>query len=237
MFSNKSRNLILVVSLFILNFSGCYINKRIKRQTENSVELMKYLALGDSYTIGEGVPEFQRFPMQLADSLRKEGININDPEIIAKTGWTTDELQAAVDAAAPPIDYSLVTLLIGVNNQYRNYSIEAYKDEFTILLKRAIAYAQGNPNRVLVVSIPDWGVTPFADGRDRALIAREIDNYNNIKKTIANNFDVKYIDITEVSRKYGLDASMVVSDGLHPSAKLYAKWVSLILPFAKSALK
>ncbi|MBL0333606.1 MAG: SGNH/GDSL hydrolase family protein [Chlorobiota bacterium] len=198
---------------------------------------MKYLALGDSYTIGEGVPEDLRFPMQLSDSLRKYGVNVNDPEVIAKTGWTTDELQLAIDATAPPIDYSLVTLLIGVNNQYRNYQIEDYREQFTILLKRSIAYAQGNPKRVIVISIPDWGVTPFAEGRDRALIAREIDEYNKVNKSVSEEYKVRYVDITEISRKYGNDPSMVTTDGLHPSPKLYAIWVSQILESAKKSLK
>lgn len=224
----------IVLSVVFLSFN-CYTLK--KKPLDYSVNLMKYLALGDSYTIGEGVPEDLRFPMQLSDSLRKYGVNVNDPEVIAKTGWTTDELQFAIDATAPPIDYSLVTLLIGVNNQYRNYQIEDYREQFTILLKRSIAYAQGNPKRVIVISIPDWGVTPFAEGRDRALIAREIDEYNKVNKSVSEEYKVRYVDITEISRKYGNDPSMVTTDGLHPSPKLYAIWVSQILESAKKSLK
>ena len=137
----------------------------------------RYLALGDSYTIGESVPSAENFPHQLASAL-----GLGEPQIIAKTGWTTDELNAAIDAANPQGPYDLVTLLIGVNNQYRGRDAEQYRGEFTALLRRAIGFAGGDASNVVVVSIPDWGVTPFAEGRDRAKIASEIDRYNAINR-------------------------------------------------------
>jgi lysophospholipase L1-like esterase len=140
----------------------------------------RFLALGDSYTIGESVAVSDRWPNQLARTLRAKGIAIADPEIVAKAGWTTDELSSAIDAAKPQGPYALVTLLIGVNNQYRGRDAEQYRKEFAALLKRAIAFADDDPKRVVVVSIPDWGVTPFAAGRDRAKIGREIDLFNAI---------------------------------------------------------
>ncbi|MGH8078339.1 MAG: GDSL-type esterase/lipase family protein, partial [Lysobacter sp.] len=146
---------------------------------------MSYLALGDSYTIGEGVPEAGRWPVQLAAALRREGIDLADPRIIATTGWTTDELATAIDAAEPVGSFDFVSLLIGVNNQYRGRSVAEYRSEFTALLKRAIGFTGGRADRVLVLSIPDWGVTPFAaaqfaqqQGRDDAQIARELDAFN-----------------------------------------------------------
>jgi lysophospholipase L1-like esterase len=140
----------------------------------------RFLALGDSYTIGESVAVADRWPNQLAAQLRKDGVEMADPEIIARTGWTTDELSSAIDAAKPKGPYALVTLLIGVNNQYRGRDAEQYRKEFAALLHRAIAFAGGDPKRVVVVSIPDWGVTPFAANRDRAKIGAEIDHFNAI---------------------------------------------------------
>lgn len=180
-----------------------------------------YLALGDSYTIGESVSSDERFPMQLAKTS-----NLGEPRIIAKTGWTTDELNAAIDAANVTGTYDLVTLLIGVNNQYRGRDAEQYRGEFQALLQRAIGFAGGDPKNVIVVSIPDWGVTPFAEGRDRAKIAREIDQYNAINREEAQRAGAKYVDITPISR--GNDASLVAGDGLHPSGKQYGEWVKLI---------
>lgn len=183
----------------------------------------RYLALGDSYTIGESVPVSERFPMQLAREL-----GIGEPQIIAKTGWTTDELNAAIDAANPQGPFDLVTLLIGVNNQYRGRSADEYRTQFVGLLNRAIGFAGGDARKVIVVSIPDWGVTPFAEGRDRAKIAREIDQFNAINREEATRAGAKWVDITPISR--GADPALVAADGLHPSGKQYGEWVKLIAP-------
>jgi lysophospholipase L1-like esterase len=205
---------------------------------------LRYLALGDSYTIGEGVQPEGRWPMQLALALRAHGTAIEDPRILARTGWTTDELSAAIDAefgADPGTDpgtaadpksnavvsaddsasrsrFDLVTLLIGVNNQYRGRSLAEYETQFDALLARAVAFAGGRADRVMVLAIPDWGVTPFAaqSGRDTARIAQELDAF---------------------SRARGGDAAMLVDDGLHPSAAMYAEWTALASPVAQRLLQ
>jgi lysophospholipase L1-like esterase len=181
----------------------------------------RYLALGDSYTIGESVAATERFPAQLANVL-----GLGEPQIIAKTGWTTDELNTAIDAADPHGPYELVTLLIGVNNQYRGRDAEQYRGELAALLQRAIGFAGGDAMRVVVVSIPDWGVTPFAEGRDRAKIGSEIDRYNAVAREETTRAGAHYVDITPISR--GNDAALVAGDGLHPSGKQYGEWVKLV---------
>ena len=195
-------------------------------------ESPRVLALGDSYTIGESVAEADRWPNQLARAL-----GIAQPEIIAKTGWTTDELSAAIDKANPHGPYSLVTLLIGVNNQYRGRDAEVYRREFVALLDRAVAFAGGNASHVIVVSIPDYSVTPFAATRDRARISREIDQFNAINREETLRAKARYVDITPISRRATADPALVADDGLHPSTKMYAEWVTLIEPEARAALR
>lgn len=199
----------------------------------------RYLALGDSYSIGEGVPETGRWPMQLAAALRLLGSAIDDPQIIARTGWTTDELAAAITAAEPLGTFELVSLLIGVNNQYRGRDTENYREEFSALLGRAIALAGHRAGRVLVLAIPDWGVTPFArqSGRDLGQIARELDAFNAIAAGCCAARSVAFVDIAPVSRQRGGEPDMLADDGLHPSARLYAEWMRLALPVAQQALR
>jgi lysophospholipase L1-like esterase len=205
-------------------------------------EPMSYLALGDSYTIGEGVSADARWPVQLAAALRAQKVALPVPQIIAKTGWTTDELSAAMDAAQAngtlKRQYGFVSLLIGVNNQYRGRDVFNYRAEFTVLLERAIVLAHGRADRVLVLSIPDWGATPFgqASGRDRATIARELDDYNAAAKAICEKHRVAFVNITPVSRELGGKSGMYVDDGLHPSQTMYAAWVKLALPTAIAKL-
>lgn len=196
-----------------------------------------FLALGDSYTIGEAVPEEERWPVQLVKHLRKEGVSIKDPDIIATTGWTTDELQAAIDHQKTSGHYDLVSLLIGVNNQYRNYPAENYRQEFTSLLEQAIAFAGGESGRVIAFSIPDYGVTPFAAGKDSEKIARELDEYNRIAKEIAEKKGVRWFDITPHSRNAAHDPTLIAEDGLHPSGKMYLNWVGQILPYVGNLLR
>ena len=199
---------------------------------------MRYLALGDSYSIGEGVAADARWPVQLARALRGEGIALDDPDIIAATGWTTDELDAAIDAARPTDEHDLVSLLIGVNNQYRGRDVDEYRREFAALLERATGFAGGRSGRVLVLSIPDWGVTGFghASGRDLAAIARELDAYNAAACDACTARGVAFVDITPVSRELGAEQSMLADDGLHPSAAMYARWTRLALPVARRLL-
>lgn len=197
---------------------------------------LRFLALGDSYTIGESVETSQRWPVQLAEILRDKGIEVAPPSIIAQTGWTTAELAAGIDAADPQGKFGLVSLLIGVNNQYRGLDAEEYRLEFRQLLERAIAFAGGRPDRVIVLSIPDWGVTPFAEGEDRERIAREIDQFNLINREETERANARYVDVTPVSREAATDPSLVADDGLHPSGKMYAAWAELALPEALAAI-
>jgi len=192
-----------------------------------------YLALGDSYTIGQSVLSSENFPNQTVQLLNQQNYNFKSPEILATTGWTTDELQTNINSHTFTLPYDFVSLLIGVNNQYRGRSVENYKPEFESLLKQAIQFAGGNANRVIVVSIPDWGVTPFANGRDRAQIAKEIDDYNAANKYISVIYKVNYIDITPGSREAATDLSLVAGDGLHPSAKEYARWAQKVFTAIK----
>jgi lysophospholipase L1-like esterase len=164
--------------------------------------------------------------------LRARGLSVAAPKIIARTGWTTDELSAGIDAARPDSTYDLVTLLIGVNNQYRGRSDGEYRTQFRTLLDRAIAFAGGRASHVLVVSIPDWGVTPFASGRDRPAIARAIDRFNAVSREEADRGGVHYADITSLSRRAAGDPSLVVADGLHPSPTMYVEWLDVIFPIA-----
>jgi len=235
------------------------------------VRARRYLALGDSYTIGEGVEPAGRWPLQLAHALRSEGVMLGDPTIVATTGWTTDELAAALDAfdarrapveaasaasssagsedqelaaeAAPTKAgraeaWDFVSLLIGVNNQYRGRGVDEYHDQFAALLERAIAYAGGRADRVLVLSIPDWGMTPFAarEDRDAGRVARELDAFNAAAREVCERDGVAFVDITPASRAHGSEAAMLVDDGLHPSAAMYALWTRLALPVARRML-
>ncbi len=188
-----------------------------------------YLALGDSYTIGEQVLLTESFPYQLVQLLRQNNIEIAAPEIIAKTGWATDELLAAVIDYHFLKKYDFVSLLIGVNNQYRGKSIAAYEIEFEILLKKAIVLGGNISVNVFVLSIPDWGVTPFATEKNTAKISVEIDAFNAACKSIALLYNCTFIDITLQQRINVKDAKMLASDALHPSAKEYATWAQLLM--------
>jgi lysophospholipase L1-like esterase len=205
---------------------------------ENAHAGGRFLALGDSYTIGEGVAAEGRWPVQLARHLRADGVAIGDPQIIATTGWTTDELSAAMDKTsfAPP--YALVTLLIGVNNQYRGRDVANYRKEFSALLSRAIALAGEHADHVIVVSIPDWGVTGFArtQHRDPHRIGIEIDAFNATAREIAHDRGCAFVDVTGFSRTAGDADDMLVADRLHPSAAQYAIWTEAILAAARQAL-
>lgn len=197
----------------------------------------RYLALGDSYTIGEGVAEAQRWPVQLTAQLRQAGLTLADPLIIARTGWTTDELAAGIAAKQPLGSFDLVTLLIGVNNQYRHRLPTEYREQFRDLLRQAIALAGNQADHVIVVSIPDWSVTPFAQGRDRQEISAEIDYFNVINREEASAAGAHYVDVTPVSRLAANDLTLLAADQLHPSDKMYAAWVELVLPAALKILQ
>lgn len=197
--------------------------------------VFRYLALGDSYTIGESVSEEERWPSQLAKRLKTDGIQ-TEVTIIARTGWTTDELWQGIQAREIQPPYDLVSLLIGVNNQYRGRGLEEYREQFIFLLKKSIDYAGGEPGRVIVLSIPDWGVTPFAAGRDSKRIAKEIDEFNEINQEETEKAGAHYMDVTPVSREAVSDEALIASDGLHPSGKMYAMWAENVLPVAREIL-
>lgn len=207
---------------------------------ETVIKKYTYLALGDSYTIGEMVPPPENFPGQVYAMMKSGTMDLQPARIIARTGWTTDELETGIvnaELAYPLLpSYDFVSLLIGVNNQYRGHTVDHYKPEFEELLKKAIRFAGNRADRVVVLSIPDWGVTPYAEGRDRAQIAREIDAYNAANKQITGQYNVHYIDITPSTREAATDNSLLASDGLHPSGKEYKRWAEKISLFFKSKL-
>jgi lysophospholipase L1-like esterase len=197
---------------------------------------MRYLALGDSYTIGESVSAGDRWPNQLATLLEAEGIP-TEVTLIARTGWTVDELWEGIQANPPAGTYDLVTLLIGVNDQYRGYPVDGYREDFHFMLGKAIEYAGGNAERVVVLSIPDWGVTPFAADRERGQIARQIDEFNLVSREEAERAGVRYVDVTPISREAVSDTALIASDGLHPSGRMYASWAEKALPIVRKILK
>lgn len=187
-----------------------------------------WLALGDSYTIGEQVPLHESFPYQALQLLRKGGQEIYAPEIVAKTGWTTDELDAHISQISFCASYDMVTLLIGVNNQYRGRTAENFQPEFKALLQKAIAFAGGKNKNVYVLSIPDWGITPFAKERDAQQIAVEIDQYNEVCRLTAQELSCHYIDITAPQRIDGNNPEFLAADELHPNGNEYAKWAKAL---------
>jgi lysophospholipase L1-like esterase len=197
-----------------------------------------YLALGDSYTIGEGVPVYENFPYQTVQRLRKAGYAVYAAEIVAKTGWTTDELQTGIHSSTFLATYDIVSLLIGVNNQYRGRSLHEYTQQFEALLQQAIRFAGNQPGHVFVVSIPDWGVTPFAvnSGKNGTTIAHEINAFNAVNRSLAEKYSVHYIDITPGTRLAANDPSLLAADELHPSGKEYALWAEKLADSIKNII-
>lgn len=190
-----------------------------------------YLALGDSYTIGESVIDSLRWPNQLVAALKQNGKQFDPANIIARTGWTTDELSTAMDTVALAPSYDYVSLLIGVNNQYRGRSIENFETEFIQLLDHSVTLGNQKGANVFVLSIPDWGVMPFAEGRNRKQIALEIDQFNAVIQTACRDRNIAFFDITPISREAETNPILVANDGLHPSGEMYARWVDTLLPF------
>lgn len=214
---------LFALGLFI-GLLACSMPETDLNMEEQEVGL-DYLALGDSYTIGESVEENERWPVQLADRLRGDGVEIKSPKIIATTGWRTDQLKAAIKNDEELLaSYDLVSLLIGVNNQYQGRSVESFAPEFEELLQKAIELAGSDKDKVFVVSIPDYGKTPFGASKAEE-IARELDEYNAISKEICDRYDVRYFDITPISRQDDPNGELVADDNLHPSGKQYELWV------------
>lgn len=189
---------------------------------------VRFLALGDSYTIGESVSEFQRWPEQLANALQTRGVHCERPEVVAMTGWRTDQLRDAVLKKGFANDFDLVSLLIGVNNQYQRLALDAYAMEFKALLRLAIESARNDPGKVFVLSIPDYGYTPFGE-KNKEAITKEIDAFNAINRQISEANGVRYVYITDITRLGLADRTLLAEDGLHPSGKMYALWVERIL--------
>ena len=198
---------------------------------------LTFLALGDSYTIGESVTVPERWPVQLAAQLVERGFSMKEPKIIATTGWRTDELKKAIEEDNKLLSsYNLVSLLIGVNNQYQGKSVADYRPEFEELLQMAIKLAGDNPKKVFVVSIPDYGKTPFGAEKEDE-IEKAIDAFNEANKAIAKKYKVRYFDITPISRKAKQDPELIAEDNLHPSGKMYTEWVELMVDQVARMLK
>jgi len=198
---------------------------------------LSYLALGDSYTIGEAVEESQRWPVQLANELSQIGFDIKERRIIAHTGWTTDDLLGAIQQAMPNGEYDLVSLNIGVNNQYRRYPINQFEEEFGKLVDLAIGFSKNENDGVIVVAIPDYSVTPFGQRHTPKQIAIELDHYNRLAVQICDDKKVEFVNIVDISRKAKYDITLLSNDGLHPSGKMYSLWVERILPKIKFQIK
>lgn len=199
-------------------------------------EAAEILALGDSYTIGEGIPIQESWPYQLADRLRERRFSLHPPTLLAETGWTTEDLLRAIEETELKANYDLVTLLIGVNDQYDGIPMDHYQEHFQEGLQRAILLSGGEPRRVIVLSIPDYSVTPFAQRSNREAIRSEIRQFNHVNRTLASQAGVQYIDVTAISQRAEGDPSLLAPDGLHPSGKMYAAWVDLLLPASAGIL-
>lgn len=232
---------IITYCIFSIAFlSQCTSSPETNNEPELAISYdspIKYLALGDSYTIGESVTEQGRWPIQLSDSLQKRGIESTEVSIIARTGWTTAELQKGISENPPQPPYDLVSLLIGVNNQFRGYDIEIYRSEFRELLEQAIGFANNDSSNVFVVSIPNYGVTPFGQTRGEDKIRQELLEYDVIAKEIASEYGIPFINITPISEKAKTDTSLIASDKLHPSSSMYSEWVHEMLPTVLSILE
>jgi lysophospholipase L1-like esterase len=202
-----------------------------------TTDRMRYLALGDSYTIGTRIEQANNFPNQLVDRLRTSGLTVGDPVNIAQNGWTTEDLALGMDRRNPQGPFGLVTLLIGVNNQFQGESVDAFRPQFVERLDAAISLAGGDPNRVVVVSIPDYSVTPFGQQRDPDQVAEDLERFNQVCQTQAEQAGSRYVNITPLSRRAANDPTLLASDGLHPSAKMYGLWVDLLVPVAQEALE
>ncbi len=227
--------------LFGLGFTSCKKDDKIGMTESNTLisdtAIKRYLALGDSYTIGQSVAASDRFPAQTVALLRANGIKIKDPEYIATTGWTTINLQNAINAQNPQGPYDAVSLLIGVNDQYQTHDTTNYRNRFTQLLTKAIALAGNSTARVFVVSIPDYSVTPFVDAADKATVSKEVDWFNTINKQVALQYHIAYVDITPSSREAATNAALIANDGLHPSGLEYKKWADMLFVKMKDVLK
>ncbi len=239
------KKIVYVIAIYTIIQLSCSVEKSAFNQEETqpnqtvseSQDTYKILALGDSYTIGESVCQSCRFPEQLKDRLKpefKSGTEFK-LKIIAKTGWTTSNLLTAIDTEKPSKDYDLVTLLIGVNNQYQGKSFNVYRKELVQLINKAIACVKGYKKDLIIISIPDYAYTPFGNGNQN--ISKDIDRYNDFAKNYCSTNNLTYVNITDITRKGLQDSNLIASDGLHPSKLAYTKFVERLLPLAIDKLK
>ncbi len=238
----KKMQLVFILPLQFLSFAlwfnaGCSKEETQSMQFTSDITSKKYLALGDSYTIGQSVDPSFRFPAQTAAILKDSGINISNIQYIATTGWTTYNLQDAIHQQNPQGPFDVVSLLIGVNDQYQRHDTIGYRAQFTNLLQISVRLAGNKKENVFVLSIPDYSVTPFAQGYNTASIRKEIDEFNAINKEVTLSRQITYVDITAISRDAATDAALIAGDGLHPSGKQYAMWANLLAQKMKAVLQ
>ncbi|GAB4025846.1 SGNH/GDSL hydrolase family protein [Spirosoma koreense] len=226
-----------VLAIFLLACTQHIPEPEMLVQPKAGASEYSFLSLGDSYTIGESVSAADRWSVQLAGLLRRDGIDLAAPDLIARTGWTTSELQTAIQATGNQETYSLVSLLIGVNNQYRGQSPEQYRTEFRDLLQTATRFAGGKASRVFVLSIPDWGASPYAAGRNSTIIAQEIDLFNAVAREECQKASIAFVDITLLTRSAAGDDSQFASDGLHYSGRQMRQWAQKAVPVVKELLR
>lgn len=229
----RVREISLIISLFLMGGLPASTKTGIPARSTKTGAPLTYLALGDSYTIGQSVETNDRYPMQLIQRLRTDSLDYAPPDIIAVTGWTTADLLSAMPDKMPTPAYNAVSLLIGVNNQYQHLSLDDYRTQFTTLLRQAIKLAGDRPSHVIVLSIPDYSVTPFAKGHNAAFIAAQIDSFNIINREVAAVYHVHYIDVTGESRRAAGDPSLIALDNLHFSGREYAVWAAMMEPIVK----
>lgn len=233
---NPFKTLIKLFVVFTLISSCTARDTKTNLSSNSSQNSFSYLALGDSYTIGESVLENERWPIQLADSLSVRGIIVSTPTIVAKTGWTTAELKDGIAQSELNETYDLVSLLIGVNNQYRGYDIDIYKSEFRQLVEQALSFTGRDSSKVFVVSIPNYGVTPFGIQKGEEKIRTELLEYDAIAEQISSEYEIPFINITPISEGAKTDPELIAEDKLHPSGKMYSEWISIILPIVSTLL-
>jgi lysophospholipase L1-like esterase len=219
------------------NNTNATTNNNTDTTMNDAAKNISWLALGDSYTIGQSVNEDERYPAQTTGLLKSDTINVQTLRYIATTGWTTLNLLDAIAAQNPQGPFDIVTLLIGVNDQYQHFDTGSYRKNFTSCLQQAIALSGNKTDHVFVLSIPDYSVTPFAAGSDTAEISKALDEFNAINKAITLSYNISYTDITPLTREAKYDASLIANDGLHPSGKEYEKWAALLAPEIEKALK
>ena len=230
------RPLLLSIALLV---GGCAVQLPVASKPASAVAEATFLALGDSYTIGQGVRAPERWPVQLAQLARHQGLRLRAPALVARTGWTTAELQAGIEQTHNHQQYDLVSLLIGVNNQYRGQSVATYRAEFRQLLCTAVHFAANRPGHVIVLSVPDWGQSPFGQrpGRDPNRTGAEVDQFNRAAQAECQEAGVAYINITPLTRVAAGDASQFTRDGLHYSGRQMRLWAEQALPVVRQLLR